>query len=140
MLSIENAIEMRFYFLFLFLKWYHINFQELLVELPAIPFECDFVHVNPLTMFGSEPVCAGTSIRWAHWGYGMIGYLVHREGAKRLVKGSERGFQSPSDGHVWYENVGCVTEEARLQHYPTAGNDERSIRQFLNGKVDHYFD
>ncbi len=72
--------------------------------------------------------------------YGMIGYLVHREGAKRLVANSEKGFVSQPDAHVYFTNRGCTTAEERVTHPQTSRQDPHSIRQFLNGQVDHYVD
>ena len=66
--------------------------KELLTDFPLVPSDCDFVHMRPITMFSSEPVCDKTSVQWAHWGYGMIGYLVHRDGAKRLIANASGGF------------------------------------------------
>ncbi len=70
----------------------------------------------------------------------MIGYLVHREGAKRLLAKSQKGFMTAVDGHVWYVNQGCITVTERVTHPKALKKDEHSIRQFLNGQVDHYVD
>jgi GR25 family glycosyltransferase involved in LPS biosynthesis len=135
--------------------------KDLLTEFPLVAWDCDFVMMNPLTHSLVEPVCRSsfrctsplqicekTTVVWDHWGYGGIGYLVHKEGAKKLYKNSDKvcvlhailrshqGFNTAVDGHIWYFNQGCLTKEMRVTHYPASRTDTKSVRQFLNGMVN----
>ena len=114
--------------------------RDVLLSFDAVPFDCDFVHLCPAMVHASEAACNRTSVRWAHWGFGMIGYLLSRDGAKRLVAGSQQGFRGPVDGHVWYRSQPCVAAENRVFHEPVIRNDRRSIRQFANGETKMYLD
>ena len=115
--------------------------KELLTEFPPVPYDCDFVMLRPETIVSHEAVCNETSVRWAHWGYGTIGYLVHRDAARRLLAYSAGGFNGPIDGHLWFNaHQGCITVEQRLDHTAVVQNDPRSVRKFLNGEADHYED
>ena len=53
--------------------------------LPPVPVDADVVLLRPDTVFRWEPVCLATPVMRAWWGFGMVGYLLSRAGAQRLL-------------------------------------------------------
>lgn len=70
----------------------------------------------------------------ATWGYGMVGYLLSRAGAARLIAGAQRGFAGPIDGHVWQHRIYTMPTDW-VTHYACTHPCPRSIRTYLNGEL-----
>lgn len=100
-----------------------------------VPADHDLVLLRKKTISTSTPVCDKTSVRLASWGYGMVGYLTSREGAKRLLKSAERGVMEPVDGHIWQKNKVYVTAKDHITHDPCPRPCKSSIRLALDGEV-----
>eukprot|EP00049_Salpingoeca_infusionum_P019516 m.362241 g.362241 ORF g.362241 m.362241 type:complete len:346 (-) comp20236_c0_seq1:291-1328(-) len=103
---------------------------------PKIPVDADLTLLRVSSMFETHPVCKDTPVLRATWGFGMVGYLVNRAGAGRLIKGAKDGFASPIDGHIWYHNKVYVTDKDWVTHGPCANPCPTSIRTYLNGEID----
>ena len=109
---------------------------KLLLDLPPVPDACELTFMNPESMKYYEPICRKTTAQWAHWGFGTIGYYLNKQGAARLIKGSDSGFTSPLDGHLWFKDTICVTKDKRLDYEPCGDPCEHSIRTWLNGELE----
>ena len=79
------------------------------------------------------PACPPLTQR-ATWGFGMVGYLVSRKGAERLVAGAARGFAGPADGHIWRQQVYTMDRDW-VTHYTCENPCPRSIRTYLNNEL-----
>eukprot|EP00043_Microstomoeca_roanoka_P009411 m.89390 g.89390 ORF g.89390 m.89390 type:complete len:157 (+) comp14576_c1_seq1:105-575(+) len=103
---------------------------------PKVPKDADLVLLRRSTIFEASPVCKQTPVLKADWGFGMVGYLVSRAGAKRMIQEAERaGFAGPIDGHIWYHNKVYVMGEDWATHPPCANPCPTSIRTYLNGEI-----
>ena len=109
---------------------------DLVLDLPPVPDTCELTFMNPLTVNMVEPICDKTTVQWAHWGYGTIGYYLNKQGAAKLIERSKNGFGIPLDGHLWYEDVVCVTSDVRLKAEPCGNPCEHSVRTWLNGELE----
>ncbi|EDQ92791.1 uncharacterized protein MONBRDRAFT_30755 [Monosiga brevicollis MX1] len=105
------------------------------LELPPIPVDCDLILFRPSTIFEREDICEETPVQDAYWGYGMVAYLVSREGAQRMIQKASRGFGGPIDGHIWYHNHVCTMRQDYISHYECTAPCKDSIRTWLNGEL-----
>eukprot|EP00048_Salpingoeca_helianthica_P021067 m.10153 g.10153 ORF g.10153 m.10153 type:complete len:213 (+) comp5551_c0_seq1:217-855(+) len=107
-----------------------------LLDFPLVPVDMDLVLLRASTIMTTEPVCNMTTVRRATWGYGMVGYLTSRAGAYRLLKASQKGFNSPLDGHVWFSGNKLGSTATNFIDHEYCGNPcKNSVRTWLNGEV-----
>ncbi len=65
----------------------------------------------------------------------MVGYLLNRKMAGRLLEGSKDGFGGPIDGHIWKHRVYSMDRDW-VTHYSCESPCPRSIRTYLNGELE----
>lgn len=65
----------------------------------------------------------------------MVGYLINRKGAGRLIKGAAGGFAGPMDGHIWKHKLYTMDRDW-VTHYECEAPCTRSIRTYLNGELE----
>ena len=104
-------------------------------ELPYIPASCDVVMFHPELSPGRTEICEYTSIMHVHDGYGTCGYLLHRQGAKRLLATSAKGFDAPLD--YWLlrhrENAcACTTKQKLVKTVSYTEGGYSSLKDAVN--------
>eukprot|EP00041_Stephanoeca_diplocostata_P030567 m.929048 g.929048 ORF g.929048 m.929048 type:complete len:330 (-) comp23781_c0_seq1:377-1366(-) len=104
-------------------------------DLPAVPTDADLVLFRAGTIMRWAPVCEATSVMRAYWGFGMVAYLVSKDGAQRLLDSTSGGLRSPLDGHIWYQNAVYSTRTDYIWHPPCSNPCPSSVRTWLNGEL-----
>ena len=99
---------------------------------PPVPAQCDYVQLYTKSSFSYRTVCSGQQrgvrkvrhtphiharilmvLRQIRKGFGLFGYLLNRDGARRMVEASAGGFDVPADlfvirhNTVWHHTCLC---------------------------------
>eukprot|EP00035_Acanthoeca_spectabilis_P005611 m.115605 g.115605 ORF g.115605 m.115605 type:complete len:351 (-) comp13097_c0_seq2:106-1158(-) len=111
-----------------------------LTDLPAVPHDADLLLFRAGTIMRWAAVCRDTEAFRAYWGFGMVGYLVSRSGAARLLAATAGGLDKPLDGVIWFTNAVYATQRDYIWHPPCDNPCPSSVRTWLNGELPNSLD
>eukprot|EP00040_Diaphanoeca_grandis_P000286 m.14996 g.14996 ORF g.14996 m.14996 type:complete len:305 (-) comp10382_c0_seq1:115-1029(-) len=105
-------------------------------DMPLVPQDADLVLFRAQTILRWQPVCVETEVMRAYWGFGMVAYLLSKDGARRLLAATASGLSSPLDGKIWYTSSVYCTKSDYIYHPPCANPCPSSVRTWFNGELD----